>query len=75
MARSAELASVGSLPSKVAYAEVESADEPEADEHKHSDAWMRRYCRKIDCRILAYLMVLNVLNQSDRGSIGVAKVV
>ncbi|KAJ2714699.1 hypothetical protein H4R19_001593 [Coemansia spiralis] len=36
---------------------------------------LARYCRKVDCRILAYAMVLNVLNQCDRGSIGVAKVV
>ncbi|KAJ1726281.1 hypothetical protein LPJ61_005294, partial [Coemansia biformis] len=40
-----------------------------------SDEMMARYCRKVDWRILAYAMVLNILNQCDRGSIGVAKVV
>ncbi|KAJ2777301.1 hypothetical protein GGI15_004555 [Coemansia interrupta] len=34
-----------------------------------------KYCAKIDRRILIYAIVLCVLNQSDRGSIGVAKVV
>ncbi|KAJ2389754.1 hypothetical protein GGI23_005772, partial [Coemansia sp. RSA 2559] len=36
---------------------------------------MSRYCRKVDMRILVYAIILCVLNQSDRGSIGVAKVV
>ncbi|KAJ2538113.1 hypothetical protein EV175_006533, partial [Coemansia sp. RSA 1933] len=36
---------------------------------------MSRYCRKVDIRLLIYAIVLCVLNQSDRGSIGVAKVV
>ncbi|KAJ2215721.1 hypothetical protein EV179_001945 [Coemansia sp. RSA 487] len=36
---------------------------------------LSRYCRKVDMRILVYAIVLCVLNQSDRGSIGVAKVV
>ncbi|KAJ2711727.1 hypothetical protein H4R19_003106 [Coemansia spiralis] len=75
MAHTAEVSSVGSSGSKVEYAEVESINEVAADECTDGALRMRKYCQKIDWRILSYLVVLNVLNQSDRGSIGVAKVV
>ncbi|KAJ1882766.1 hypothetical protein LPJ57_000691 [Coemansia sp. RSA 486] len=45
-------------------------DSPEKTERK-----LDKYCAKIDRRILLYAVILCVLNQSDRGSIGVAKVV
>ncbi|KAJ2233494.1 hypothetical protein GGF40_000983 [Coemansia sp. RSA 1286] len=57
---------------RVASGSFEEIDEdsPEKTERK-----LDKYCAKIDRRILLYAVVLCVLNQSDRGSIGVAKVV
>ncbi|KAJ1721108.1 hypothetical protein LPJ61_006081, partial [Coemansia biformis] len=79
MDSSDKLSSVGSSASKVAYVEVQSVDGSAQlaaeDDEKRTRELMRRYCRKVDWRILAYAIVLCVLNQSDRGSIGVAKVV
>ncbi|KAJ1938253.1 hypothetical protein GGF37_004880, partial [Kickxella alabastrina] len=40
-----------------------------------TDQKLDKYCRKIDTHILIYAIVLCILGQSDRGSIGVAKVV
>ncbi|KAJ2771771.1 hypothetical protein IWQ57_002063, partial [Coemansia nantahalensis] len=68
--------------SREASADVDTETAPDAspDSDAGSDAAeseraLARYCRKIDYRMLAYAMLLNVLNQCDRGSIGVAKVV
>ncbi|KAJ2781173.1 hypothetical protein H4R18_003043 [Coemansia javaensis] len=44
------------------------------DDVGRSERLLRRYCHKVDWRILLYAMVLSVLNQCDRVSIGVAKV-
>ncbi|KAJ2809345.1 hypothetical protein H4R20_000155 [Coemansia guatemalensis] len=74
--------SVGSSTSKIEYNEVvDSSDEfadvveTQLEDEKEIAQMMARYCRKVDKRILIYAIVLCVLNQSDRGSIGVAKVV
>ncbi|KAJ2834929.1 hypothetical protein GGI24_000118 [Coemansia furcata] len=83
--------SVGSATSKVEYSEVSSLggiiecsenlvgtdrDEPNVNNLDPQEKQMlNRYCRKVDMRILAYAVVLCILNQSDRGSIGVAKLV
>ncbi|KAJ2741444.1 hypothetical protein GGI20_005184 [Coemansia sp. BCRC 34301] len=83
--------SLGSTNSKVEYIEVntlggtiESTDDlvgrtagaELATNLDPQDAQLlNKYCHKVDMRILVYAIVLCVLNQSDRGSIGVAKVV
>ncbi|KAJ2459905.1 hypothetical protein GGF42_001177 [Coemansia sp. RSA 2424] len=80
--------SIGSTTSKVEYIEVnslggtiESSEDlvrgrSGADDIDPQDAQLlNQYCRKVDMRILSYAIVLCILNQSDRGSIGVAKVV
>ncbi|KAJ1962582.1 hypothetical protein GGI12_002571 [Dipsacomyces acuminosporus] len=64
--------SVGSLaksPIKHEISECSLVDD-KLDEHK-----INRYCRKVDVRVLIYAIILCILNQCDRGSIGVAKVV
>ncbi|KAJ1722936.1 hypothetical protein LPJ53_002689 [Coemansia erecta] len=53
----------------------QSADTPHDLDSEKSRRMLNKYCAKIDRRILIYAIVLCVLNQSDRGSIGVAKVV
>ncbi|KAJ1883615.1 hypothetical protein LPJ66_011006, partial [Kickxella alabastrina] len=78
------------MSSKVEYIEVDTlggypepatdfiADDTSTEPTHDTPAAARKlnkYCRKIDTRILIYAIVLCVLNQSDRGSIGVAKVV
>ncbi|KAJ2907648.1 hypothetical protein GGI21_003677, partial [Coemansia aciculifera] len=80
--------SIGSATSKVEYIEVDSlgsgtiestedlvgaTESPNLDPHEAQ--LLKRYCRKVDKHILVYAIVLCILNQSDRGSIGVAKVV
>ncbi|KAJ2494679.1 hypothetical protein GGF44_003367, partial [Coemansia sp. RSA 1694] len=80
--------SIGSTTSKVEYIEVnslggtiESSEDlvrgrSGADNIDPQDALLlNQYCRKVDMRILSYAIVLCILNQGDRGSIGVAKVV
>ncbi|KAJ2801336.1 hypothetical protein H4S07_004967, partial [Coemansia furcata] len=83
--------SIGSATSKVEYIEVSSlggiiecsedlvrtvSGEPNVNSLDQQETQMlNRYCRKVDMRILAYAVVLCILNQSDRGSIGVAKLV
>ncbi|KAJ2813914.1 hypothetical protein H4S07_000307 [Coemansia furcata] len=81
--------SIGSATSKVEYIDVGILggiiecsenlpgmvrDEPDVNSIDQQETQMlNRYCRKVDMRILAYAIVLCILNQSDRGSIGVAK--
>ncbi|KAJ2322927.1 hypothetical protein GGI00_005783, partial [Coemansia sp. RSA 2681] len=80
--------SIGSTTSKVEYIEVnslggtiESSEDlvrgrSGADNIDPQDALLlNQYCRKVDMRILSYAIVLCILNQGDRGSLGVAKVV
>ncbi|KAJ2722540.1 hypothetical protein GGI07_003247 [Coemansia sp. Benny D115] len=57
------------LESRAASPSSESMDPAKAEKK------LNKYCRKIDRNILIYAIVLCILNQSDRGSIGVAKVV
>ncbi|KAJ2358736.1 hypothetical protein IWW50_000560 [Coemansia erecta] len=70
---------IGSKVSKVEYTELSevgsngSTDEVGSPEQQ--EKLLTAYCRKVDRRILLYATVLCILNQSDRGSIGVAKVV
>ncbi|KAI8319923.1 MFS general substrate transporter [Martensiomyces pterosporus] len=73
------------MTSKPEYTSVNSANDSMlfSDERAEVDTLsekleekrLARYCRKVDLRILLYAVVLCILNQSDRGSIGVAKVV
>ncbi|KAJ2158285.1 hypothetical protein GGF46_003895 [Coemansia sp. RSA 552] len=78
---SKESADVGSTSSKVAYSEINSAEDGVLDQgllfdgRDEKQRMLAQYCWKVDRRILLYSVVLCVLNQSDRGSIGVAKVV
>ncbi|KAJ2781175.1 hypothetical protein H4R18_003045 [Coemansia javaensis] len=68
---------VGSSASKIEYVEIQTIGEDApaaAPEGESSERLLRRYCHKVDRRILLYAIVLCVLNQGDRSSIGVAKV-
>ncbi|KAJ2384460.1 hypothetical protein H4S02_004804 [Coemansia sp. RSA 2611] len=83
--------SIGSTTSKVEYTEVnsfggniESTDDLAGRARTqattisldpHDTQLLNQYCRKVDLRILSYAILLCILNQSDRGSIGVAKLV
>ncbi|KAJ2655093.1 hypothetical protein IWW48_005732 [Coemansia sp. RSA 1200] len=64
-----------SQSTEIAHASVDGAPGNYTEEAIHVEKRLSRYCRKVDARILIYAIVLCVLNQSDRGSIGVAKVV
>ncbi|KAI9471497.1 hypothetical protein LPJ78_003354 [Coemansia sp. RSA 989] len=73
-----EYPSVGAKVSKVEYAElndIELVATENAASTENQAGLLLSYCRKVDRRILLYITVLCILNQSDRGSIGVAKVV
>ncbi|KAJ2319349.1 hypothetical protein IWW51_001076 [Coemansia sp. RSA 2702] len=74
---------VGAQGSKVEYSEISSVEGgapgssvvDSVELSAAQDKLMKSYCWKVDRRILLYSIALCVLNQSDRGSIGVAKVV
>ncbi|KAJ2845753.1 hypothetical protein IWW36_004656 [Coemansia brasiliensis] len=73
-----EYPSVGAKVSKVEYAEIDNIELVASEDVVSTEDQanlLASYCRKIDWHILLYVTVLCILNQSDRGSIGVAKVV
>ncbi|KAJ1758828.1 hypothetical protein LPJ58_002599 [Coemansia sp. RSA 1591] len=69
---------IGAKVSKVEYTELTDValhGTEDSVSTEQNDKLMSTYCRKVDRRILLYATILCILNQSDRGSIGVAKVV
>ncbi|KAJ1939531.1 hypothetical protein EC988_007286, partial [Linderina pennispora] len=69
-------APIGSTQSKVEYQTVDSVEgSMDFLDAPDESRIIEKYCRKVDRRILLYAVCLCILNQSDRGSIGVAKVV
>ncbi|KAI9502341.1 major facilitator superfamily domain-containing protein [Coemansia spiralis] len=79
---------MGSEASKFEYVEIDNLQTPGtqrndteeilsnyAESSAVAEKRLSSYCHKVDRWILVYAIVLCVLNQSDRGSIGVAKVV
>ncbi|KAJ1861380.1 hypothetical protein LPJ73_001034 [Coemansia sp. RSA 2703] len=71
-----EVDSLGDSPISPDALELrQSADSMSEFDSEKTNRMLNKYCAKIDRRILVYAIVLCVLNQSDRGSIGVAKVV
>ncbi|KAJ1805047.1 hypothetical protein LPJ56_005467 [Coemansia sp. RSA 2599] len=71
-----EVDSLGDSRDNIGSPEIrDSSEDASEDSQEKTERKLDRYCAKVDRRILLYAIVLCVLNQSDRGSIGVAKVV
>ncbi|KAJ2123754.1 hypothetical protein IW147_002347 [Coemansia sp. RSA 720] len=69
---------IGAKVSKVEYTELTDVALHGTEDSvsiEQNNKLLSTYCRKVDRRILLYATILCILNQSDRGSIGVAKVV